>query len=293
MGDLLFSTAVVVLTSAGLFRLVARGTQACSPRLRNLLALLTLCSGGAYLQLLWDKAELTRVVSHPDMIVLGNWLPLFAAVLAGLVWTSNPGRFRRCLSCGGLLATGFGALFWPLLGSSPQCDDLWQGKVCMQTTPFSCSAASAATVLNAHGILTSEAEMARLCLTRQGTTWMGLYRGLAIKTQDTPWRPIVFDSNRARLRAHCKWPAILCTELPESTSAVSVFRETSGWIPGQGHSVVYFGHLSNDTVEVGDPSFGRELWRTEDLDLLWTGRAIGLVPRTAASNHTLLALNVR
>ena len=59
--------------------------------------------------------------------------------------------------------------------------------------------------------------------------------------------------------------------------------EVSGWVPGQSHSLVFSHFLDPRTIVMNDPSFGRELWRLDDLKTLWTGRAIRLVPRTQES----------
>jgi len=76
-------------------------------------------------------------------------------------------------------------------------------------------------------------------------------------------------------------------ELPDNPSVDPVFREACGWIPGQAHSVVFFSFLTDNTVEMADPMFGRELWKASDLDVLWTGRAIGLAPRNRAEARSL------
>ena len=116
---------------------------------------------------------------------------------------------------------------------------------------------------------------------------MGLYRGLSLKTQGTAWRPVVFETDAQGLQTRCAGPVILVAELPDNSSVDPVFREACGWIPGQAHSVVFYDFLTEDTVQMADPMFGRELWKATDLDVLWTGRAIGLMPRDAAANRSL------
>ena len=286
MSDLVVSLTVVALAAVGLFGLTVASTRNCRTLHRNLAGCLTLLSGGAYFSLLWNQVLLSQIVTHANLIVLGNWFPFFAAILAGLAWTGATGRFRRCLNTGSLLAVGTWAVACPLIGQAPECGNKWQNEICLQTTPYSCSAASAATILKAHGIEASEAEMAELCLTRRGTNWMGLYRGLALKTEGTAWEPVVFETDACGLRTRQAGPVILVAELPDSPSIDSVFREACGWIPGQAHSVVFFDFLTQDTVRMADPMFGRELWKASDLDVLWTGRAIGLVPRYDAADRS-------
>src|SRR5260221_7046371 len=43
------------------------------------------------------------------------------------------------------------------------------------------------TTLFRSGISATEQEMADLCITRRGTYWQGLYRGLKLKTAGTLW----------------------------------------------------------------------------------------------------------
>lgn len=287
MSGLIVSLTIVALASVGLFGLTVASTRSCCTLRRNLAGCLILLSGGAYFGLLWDRVLLSQIVPQANLIVLGNWFPFFAAALAGLAWTGVTGRIRRGLNSGSLLAVGVWAVAYPLIGQAPECGSKWQNGICLQTTPYSCSAASAATILKAHGINASEAEMAELCLTRRGTNWMGLYRGLALKTEGTAWKPVVFETDTNGLQARQAGPVILVAELPDSPSVDPVFREACGWIPGQAHSVVFFDFLAEDTVRMADPMFGRELWKASDLDVLWTGRAIGLVPRNDAATHSL------
>ena len=87
------------------------------------------------------------------------------------------------LGCGRLLAAT-----WPLLGRTPACSERWDELgTCLQTTDYTCSPACAATLLKKYGIAATEQEMAELCLTRRGTSWQGLYRGLKLKTAGTDW----------------------------------------------------------------------------------------------------------
>ena len=283
MADLLLSFAGVGGASVGLFVLCRRATENRSATVRNALAILTMLLGAAYFVFLWDQALLARIVPHPALIVLGNWFPLFAAVLCGLAWTSLESPIRRLFTSSALGITALLMLIAPLAGEPPACGDRWMDNVCLQTTKHTCSPASAATLLRKYGIEASESEMSLLCLTRQGTSWQGLYRGLSLKTEGTPWQVEVFDGTFEDLRSIDSAPAILVTRLPDALSTDSQMTEVSGWVPGPSHSLVFSHFLDPRTIVMNDPSFGRELWRLDDLKTLWTGRAIRLVPRTQES----------
>lgn len=254
----------------------------------NLAALLTILTGGLYFVFVWDQAVLTALVPVSGLIVLGNWFPVFAGFLAGIVWCGQGSVQRRMVPTVLLVSVSVFALVIPLIGKSPACSEKWKNDICLQTTRYTCSPASAATLLRLHGIEATESEMAELCLTRKGTNWMGLFRGLALKTKGSPWKVDVFDVPPDRIDATVDGPAILVARLPGEESK-SPLVDTCGWIPGQAHSVVLLHNLTDDVLVVGDPSFGRELWRLSDLQLLWTGRGIRLVPRDPTESEALLA----
>lgn len=231
-----------------------------------------------YIVAVWDRPCLARWLPYSNLIVLGNAFPLFAAVLAGLSCRRLRGRpHTRTTAVVLLIVVGVGALIRPLLGTAPACEERWDGDVCLQTTKHTCSAASAATALRCLGVTTSEAEMARLCLTRQGTSWMGLYRGLSQK-RSPGWRIEVFDTasleTLRQVTPHA--PAILTVELPRDVPVGWKYRRENGWLPGVSHSVVCFGPDGDDHWRIADPANGRERWSTSDLLLLWQGQGMRL-----------------
>lgn len=231
-----------------------------------------------YIVFVWDHPCLARWLPYSNLIVLGNALPLFAATLAGLSCRRLRGRPRTRTTVVLLLTiVGVGALIRPLLGTAPICEERWDGDVCLQTTNHTCSAASAATALRRLGITTSEAEMARLCLTRQGTHWMGLYRGLSQKI--SPARHIkVFEAKNLETlkQTSLNTPAILTVEMPREVPNAWEYRQESGWLPGVSHSVVCLGPDGEDHWLIVDPANGIERWTTADLLLLWQGQGMQL-----------------
>ena len=150
-----------------------------------------------------------------------------------------------------------------------------------ETTDFTCTAACAATVLRAHGIGATEQQMADLCLTRRGTLWQGLYRGLKLKTVRTPWDVEIVHGPFDRLRTLGDGPAILAAGIPRDAKVARIYTERYGWTPGEWHSVLFFGFRGDGLVAMGDPTpgIGRENWTEEDLRILWAGRGVRLVPR--------------
>jgi hypothetical protein len=171
--------------------------------------------------------------------------------------------------------TGTGRL---LLRSPPPLGNRWTSRdICRQTSNASCSAAAAATFLYACGIRSTEPEMADLCLTRSdGTTMLGLYRGLKLKTAGTGWKLVpIADQSIDDLR-QMTGPILLSVELLPGEPLAARYEQW-GWGVGSPHSVVLFRFLPNNQIDIGDPDTGRERWSLEDLEVLWHGAGIRAV----------------
>ena len=166
------------------------------------------------------------------------------------------------------------------LGEPPICSNHWDNDgICRQTSERSCSAACAATILNMHGISATEQEMAELCLTRFGTTWQGIYRGLKLKTSGTPLDVQVFGGSIDELRPMTPGPLIVAAGLVHGAEVAPIYHEQWGWQPGELHTVLILDFVDNNRVEMADPDVGREQWTVNDLRILYRGRGMRLVPR--------------
>ncbi|REJ81194.1 MAG: hypothetical protein DWQ34_17545 [Planctomycetota bacterium] len=248
----------------------------------DLLALLTVLCICAYIRWLWNDMRLVRLLPVSNLIIVGNWFLPLIGILAGLAWERiADSRWRRWTATVLLFTCGMYATVQPVLGKSPVCDSRWSGQYCMQTTTATCSAAAAATLLNLHHIESDEQEMADLCLTRDGTTWKGLYRGLALKTAGTAWRVEVIDNVEDALPTAGQPPVILCARLPAEIShdpRLAQYHTEWGWIPGTSHSVVVLQPVRDGQFLVHDPSIGIEVWTQADIDLLVHGKGLRLSP---------------
>lgn len=194
---------------------------------------------------------------------------------------------RRSLMVGIIVCCAIYSVMYFIPASPPVCGDEWvkpipplRWPVCKQTTDVTCSAASSATVLRTLGIMATEQEMAELCLTRRGTTWLGLYHGLSTKLLWTNYRTEFFQAEIADLPALAeKHPLLLCCLLDSSTAEqVPEYVTFGGWHPGTAHSVVYFGRVPAGHI-IGDPSRGYELWSDQDLEILWTRQGLQIKDR--------------
>ena len=225
-----------------------------------------------------DRLQLAQALPVSNLVVIGDMLPAEGALLLGLSWPLIAGGARRkaVVIVPLLLAMTYQAN-WPLFAKGPMVGDKWREGVCRQTSAVTCVPAAAATLLQYYGIAATESEMADLCLTTpRGTSMLGLFRGLKIKTEGTPWEVMPFVGTREDLRKLGVGPVILSVGIDPTSKADRQYQQENGWIPGVNHTVVLYGFLADGKIDIGDPAVGRETWSANDLDLLWRGEGIYL-----------------
>jgi hypothetical protein len=282
MADLYWAVVWMAALSAAAFWLTLFATRSASRRSCDVLAVVTLAGVLMYVRYVWHSPRLAALLPYASLVVLGNWFLPALGVLSGLVWRRVPGGTgRKLVSLTALAVTGGYATVYPLLGSAPLCGNRWDHGVCVQTTKKSCAPACAATVLAAHGIPATEQEMAELCLTREGTTWQGLYRGLKVKTAGTKWDVQVVQCGAADLPRYAARPLILSVGLERGAPVDAGYQSECGWTPGVRHSVVLRRFTHHGVAEIADPTpdAAFEQWDRETLELLWRGTALRLVER--------------
>ncbi len=282
MMDLIVGVIVILLFSTGFAVASARLAARLWPKAAILYLVGLIAATITFCAFLHGHLPLARLLPFSNAIVVGNWVPIGVGGLVGVIASNRAiPRWRRLLLASGLAVLGFYALFRPLLDTPPECVDRWaKGGVCLQTSSASCSACAAAPLLKSAGIESSETELVPLCLTgKTGTPTLGLYRGLKLKTQNTPWTVETFATDVDGLFREDAWPVLLLVVLPRGAKVDPRYEHEWGWTPGLGHAVVVFGRAGDDLIEVGDPSVGREHWRVEDLRVLWPGSGMRLVRR--------------
>lgn len=278
MTDIITGSCIMLAVCSLLFVVGLKSTQHRSKRLGNLFAVLVVLLTFAYIMFLWDHAVLTKLIPYSNVIVLGNWFPIGAAILSGIACGRlQEFRVRQAVTAIGMLIAGGVGLFWPMLGSPPECGDIWQGDNCMQTSQTSCMPAASATLLRSYGVESTEREMARLSFTRRGTNWLGLYHGMSIKLEPSGLGPVLFDEELEELVSH-REPQIISVGLNDATAELyPQYNVDWGWIIGVKHAVVLL-KVDGDDVYIADPAVGKERWRLEDLRLLWDGRGLRIRP---------------
>jgi len=282
MADLYLGVLIIGLCSVILFALALLISHYTPKSATDILAVLTILGVIVYVCFVWDQPILAEWLPFSNLIVVGNWFALFTGFLGGFAWRRVPGsNYRKGLFVFGLWLAALFSIISPIRGLPPECDNEWDGVVCKQTSNATCSAACAATVLRLYGISTTEQEMAQLCLTRKGTHWQGLYRGLKLMTANDPGLHVeVFDCTLDQLQTKAEQgPVILAVELVKDAHVGELNLEDRGWIPGQPHSSVLLRPLRDDRMLVGDPAVGLEEWSAADLTALWHGRGLRIVKR--------------
>ncbi len=294
MGDLLLAT--VALTGLSLVALVA-GMRISSRWPERKTAALTGVVLAALLLFVFryhGTWQIARVLPFSGAIVLGNWIPLGGAFLAGItLGQRNSARWRRSgLASLILLASGY-SVACCFLGQLPSHhDSAGHPAGSKQTRRSSCGACCAAMLLKHRGIEASEEELLGLCLTSyRGSPALGLYRGLKLKTAGTLWDVQVVTCSVDELLQR-EGPLLLRDLVP----AVSVVGEkvrgesaTDGIVNLRTsrrrfeHAVLLMGVEDNDHLQIFDPAMWEDspiiIWSIEDLRERWQGEALRLVRR--------------
>lgn len=274
MTDIVVASFIMLSICSLLFVVGLKATQHRSKKLGNMVAVLVVLLTVAYIVFLWDHAVLTKLIPYSNVIILGNWFPIGAAILSGIACGRlRKFKVRRAVTAIAMLGAGAVGLFWPMLGSPPECGDKWEGYACRQTDKTSCMAAASATLLRCYGIDSSEREMATLCFTRKGTNWLGLYHGMAVKLKPSGLGPLLFDESLDELLAHEQPQIISCGLTQEVSEKHPEYHHELGWIIGVKHAVVLI-KIEGDRIFVADPAQGPEEWTMDDLRLLWDGRGM-------------------
>ncbi|MDA3961743.1 MAG: hypothetical protein PF961_13215 [Planctomycetota bacterium] len=264
---------VVSVLSLGLAVVVARGLAERARIARGLVI------GATLALVLWvvlgqQSLWVARLIPGPYLLVLGEWLPLIAALVCGAAWSAmKTPAWRRVALLGPTGAAAIIVAYLPLLSTRPPCDNFWQHGVCIQTTPSTCTAAAAATLLARKDLHHSEAELVAACATtKRGTLLHGAIGGLRAFAKQ---HRVCFDSFDHI--DDVPLPAILSVVLTDELDARDPrYRNDWGWIINQPHSVILLAIEPDGRPLIADPAIGIEHWDQTGLTELWTGRAIWL-----------------
>lgn len=284
MTDIYVGLGAVAVLAAGLFVLGQWLGKKLSRRWAAVVGLVPAAAIAAHVAVLLDNPRWAWALPVPNLVVVGDISPLAVAFLGGLAWRHIPPPVVRKLTfVVPLFIICILVSYWRLLGQPPRCTDSVLEGVAVQSSPATAAPAAAAAFLSLNGIETTEGEMAGLCLTRSwGTTRLGLYRGLKLGTTDAPQDLQLVSWTLEELREKPSGPVLLL--LDEELDQTGDPRGGSRW--GLARTLpavaVFVGFATDETVDVVDPSVGREQWHIHYLKLAWQGLAYRLVPRDAA-----------
>ena len=139
--------------------------------------------------------------------------------------------------------------------------------VCIQSTPYTCGAAAAATLLNRNGVAADEAEMARLCRANAftGTDALDVCSGIREKLAGT---------GRCVRLERSGWRSLLSLGRPAMVLLKSGFLVD--------HWVVVL-EARPDGVLLSNPAAGRVALKPEDFKKRWRGLIVTIDPRACAA----------
>jgi hypothetical protein len=235
--------------------------------------------GVAFFQWVYDSVAVVALFPPSMLPFAAEWQVPLVALCAGIFLRETKLPFWRRVVLGLLLVSvSLLPVIRMVTGKAPRSRNVWNGEVCRQTNPSTCSAAAAATLLQQYGIATSEAEMIDLCFTRKdGTSVGGLVHGLNVKTKPGGRTAKVASLKLADLKEPSRLPAILIVSLRQEVADRELRYENQwGWAVGLSHAVVLFGFTGEGNPIIGDPSVGKEVWNIKGLEELWTGTAVWL-----------------
>ena len=318
MHDIRLAIGLIGFVSLGLFLMTLRLLRGRPIWVHDAVAVGCVGMVAVYVKTVWGQLWIVQWIPLPSVLVLSNWFPPLLAVLAAATWlrldplhlgreyqsdesaaddewilgVDRQGVLRRLPVMVALLAAAIYSVMYYIPKEPPECGDKWARPmrpltlpVCLQTTDLTCSAAAAATLLTALGHAASEQEMARLCLTKSGTTWLGLYHGLSVKLFRSGYEIEFFEGGISELpNLFIDRPVLLCCQLDAETARdIPEYEFEGGWTPGTAHTVVYMGRI-NDQHVIGDPSRGYEIWADADLENLWTGEGLKITGEPIEEN---------
>jgi hypothetical protein len=220
---------------------------------------------GAMLALILVKVLLARIPDGEPRFLPWNWYPLVEGwwylFPAMFIFGAGFGLYHRSvlkrdalLVAAGILLLRCAAIGWVLARPSDLLGTVGTDGVCHQTSGYSCSAASAAMLLDRYGIHATEREMAELCITcnATGTTQSGLLRGLRIKAGDR-WTVRIGHPSYERIPT----PSIISLRLSPILTHSALLEK-----------------VTPEEVSVVDPLYGRGKLSRSIFDREWMGSAV-------------------
>ncbi len=255
------------------WRAGGRAADRLGKRAGELAAVCVLLLGGSLVLLVNYNPSLlpAAVVVSPLIYLEFVYFVLPASLFLGLCARRVPRvQTRQGLAAFAAVLSLYGGIHVALAcvaGDQPGLDGLPpRGPVTRQTTGWSCGAASCATLLKAHGIRSSEREMAELCLTlpKRGTSLPRFVRGLTLRLASEGSLLRVLPRERLDMDDLDAFPKPALLSIRHTALA--------------NHAVVLLRRRPDGLYEVAEPLSGTIDWMERgELEARFTGEAIALV----------------
>ncbi len=223
------------------------------------------------------------------VVLWSNLMPILLSFTAGLACRSQrlPG-WRRPITIGlfAMLAVAF--IVTPLIRVTLtplklDSQSTWHDGVCLQSHPASCGPAAGSTLMQLHGIHSTERTLAKLCYTsQQGTEPLRLFSGLMAASRSQSVLPAVASTNPHHWAVLKQLPNIALVQFEpfqsaRPSSSQPIYRLLGP--RGEGHAVVVLGRTKSGNWLIADPAFGKTTWTSEQFRNRFTGDAIYLAPQ--------------
>lgn len=280
----MFGLMLLMLVTALAFLAGRRLASGWSRGARMAGVLVSLLTALAFFRWAYDTVAVVLLIPPSWLPFAAEWQVPMVALGAGIFLREvTLPLWRRMVLGGSLVMAAIMPVGKVIFGKVPRSENLWNGMVCRQTHPSTCSAAAAATLLQYHGIAAVEGELIMACFTRKdGTSLGGLLRGIDMLARPQGWKVRVAAVTMEDLKKKEFQPAILLVHLrPEVAAKEPRYEKQWGWAIGQSHAVVLLGFSPEGEPIIGDPSVGKEVWSIKGLEELWTGTTVWLDKQSA------------
>lgn len=220
------------------------------------------------------------------VVLWSNLMPILLSFTAGLAYRSQRlPSWRRPVTIGLFAMLALAFIVTPMLRATLtplklDSQSTWHDGVCLQSHPASCGPAAAATLMQLHGIHSTERALAKLCYTsQQGTEPLRLFSGLMAASRSKSVLPAVASPNPDRWAVQNQLPNIALVQFEAFQSERPNLSQPIHRLlgpRGEGHAVVVLGRTDSGNWLIADPAFGKTTWTSEQFRDRFTGDAIYL-----------------
>lgn len=220
------------------------------------------------------------------VVLWSNLTPILLSFTAGLAYRSQRlPSWRRPVTIGLFAMLSLAFIVTPMLRATLtplklDSQATWREGVCLQSHPASCGPAAAATLMQLHGIHSTERALAKLCYTsQQGTEPLRLFSGLMAASHSKSVLPAVASPNPDRWAVQNQLPNIALVQFEAFQSERPNLSQPIHRLlgpRGEGHAVVVLGRTDSGNWLIADPAFGQTTWTSEQFRDRFTGDAIYL-----------------